>query len=309
MDARLQYLTTADNVQLYYELWLPDNPRAVIVFLHGLGDHLGRYADFAQHLLHRGYGMCLYDQRGHGKSSGRRGHCRSLADYLRDLSMIIDMVHETKPASPVFLIGHSFGAQIAINFVAKYSKGLRGLVALSPNIEPIVRVPDWKKKFAIWISNWVPIIKIHARVDPKDFSHDESVVDAARADPLMNWHVTARLGAEILKNTAQMPRLAFQVKVPCLFMQGGDDRITSIEATRKFYHAVLVQNKDFKVYNGLYHELLNEDCKEKIFNDIESWLSNQLVSFKRLADGGGHESKTNFDLWHHPYNGAGHLNG
>jgi alpha-beta hydrolase superfamily lysophospholipase len=301
MDARLQYLTTSDNLKLYYELWMPDKPKAVVVFVHGLGDHLGRYASFAKFLIANGYGVCLYDQRGHGRSTGRRMHCRSFGDYLKDLSQVIELVQDIRPNAPLFLAGHSFGGQVAINFVTKYSKGLRGVVALSPNIEPLVAIPGWKKKFALKLSAVIPIVKFKSWVDPKDFSHDLQVVERAKADPLMHWHVTARLGAEILKNLDGIKMQAFQVKIPALFMHGGDDKITSIEATRKFYHHLLVQNKDLKTYPGMYHELLNESGREKIYHDIDVWINGQLEAYSRLARSGGeegYEKKNNLNLWH-----------
>jgi alpha-beta hydrolase superfamily lysophospholipase len=199
--------------------------------------------------------------------------------------------------------------------VARYSKGLRGLIALSPSIEPVVPIPAWKKKLAKFFSKFLPIVKFQSDIDPADFSHDENVVNSARKDPLMNWHVTARLGTEILKNLEQLPTMVFQVKVPCLFMHGGGDKICSIDATRKFYHSVLVQNKDFKTYSGFAHELLNETGREKVLRDIVSWISSQLIAFKRIArdagrrapnkEGQNYDQET-ADLWHSPDNSLHH---
>lgn len=311
MDARLQYLTTPDNIRLYYELWIPNRPKANIVFLHGMGDHIGRYAEFAKHLIQRNFGFCMYDQRGHGKSGGRRAHCRRFNDYLRDLALFIELVQNMYPALPIFLIGHSFGGQVAINFAAKYSKGLRGLVALSPNIQPLLKIPNWKKNLAGKISSLIPIVKFYTQVQPSQFSHDEKVVDSARTDPLMNWHVTARLGVEILKNLSQISRLAYQVKIPSLFMTGGEDEICSVEATRKFYHSLLIQNKVLRIYPGLYHELLNETERQTVFRDIEMWLNDQITAFKRLARAGEERhlygSHETHDLWHHTGNNAHHF--
>ena len=301
MDARLQYLTTQDKTKLYYQLWVPDNPQALIIFIPGLGDHIGRYNDFIKYFVPHGFGICLYDQRGHGRSSGRRSHCKYFTDFLRDLAAVVQMVQGAYPNALLFLMGHSFGAQVAINFVAKYSKGFRGLIALSPNIEPAANIKAWKKKLTFNLSRWLPIVRFSVPINPAYLSHDDFVIGSAITDPLMNWHVTARLGTEILKNLMQLPKIAFQVKVPCFFLQGSDDRVTSLEATRKFYHSILIQNKDLKIYPGLYHELLNETERLKVFQDIESWLNGQLVSFKRLAkaEGNLYETKKNLDLWHH----------
>ncbi len=308
MDARIKKFKTPDGANIYYEWWIPANPKGNIVFIHGLGDHISRYGEFTRYFASCGFGVCMFDMRGHGQSSGRRAHCKSFSDLLRDLSQFIEILHESYETVPIFLVGHSFGAQVAINFVARYSKGIRGLVALSPNIEPLVKFPNWKRWLALKLSRWIPILKFKTGISPSSFSHDENVVMQSIADPLRSWHVTARMGVEILKNLEQIKRLAFQVKLPSLFMQGGSDNVTSIEATRKFYHSILVQNKDFKSYPGLYHELLHEANRQEIFQDIEGWLNNQLAAVKRLARAGeeeqyvGHET---IDLWHH-LNNVGH---
>ncbi|PIR18440.1 MAG: hypothetical protein COV46_00105 [Deltaproteobacteria bacterium CG11_big_fil_rev_8_21_14_0_20_49_13] len=305
MDARLQHLTTPDKLRLYFELWIPNQPKAAIVFVHGLGDHIGRYAEFAKYLIGKNYALCMYDQRGHGRSGGRKAHCHSFNDYLRDLSQVVDMVHASAPGVPLFLIGHSFGGQVAINFVARYAKGVRGLVALSPNIEPLIKIPGWKKKLAGKISKVLPIIRFYTHAQPSHLSHDEQVVEASRSDPLMHWHVTARLGTEILKNLSGIHRLAYKVKVPSIFMHGSEDRICSIEGTRKFYFSLLVQNKEMKIYPGFYHELLHEVEREKVLVDIGNWLNNQIIAFKRIAraDEEGHiYEKEAPDLWRHVNN-------
>lgn len=302
MDVRLQYFETQDNIKLYSELWIPDHQKANIIFLHGLGDHIGRYGELVKYFAPKGYGLCMYDQRGHGKSGGRRAHCKYFADFLRDLSQFIERIQEMYPNVPVFLMGHSFGGLVAINFVAKYSKGLRGLIALSPSIQPLIKIPNWKKKFGLWASRYIPIVKINSNINPKYLSRMENVVEDIIKDPLRNRHVTARLAAELLKNLEQIPKLAFQVKAPTLMLQAGDDRICSADAVRKFFHSLLIQNKDFKVYAGAYHELLHEFDRDNVFKEIEMWINTQLQSIKRIARANKEDqddSRQTIDLWHH----------
>ncbi len=300
MDARLKYLATPDKIKLYSEFWVPDEPKAIVVFVHGVGDHLGRYAQFMRHMIAKGFGVCLYDQRGHGRSEGRRTHCRSFSDFLRDLSMVIDMVQEAYPNAPVYLAGHSFGGQLVLNFVTRFSKGLRGFIVLSPNIEPIIKVPAWKIRLLKWCSRWIPVKRYVSIVTPRMLSHDEKVVTQAMTDPLMNFTLTARMAGEMLRNCAAIPKLAFKVKIPCLFLHGSSDRVCSIEATRRFFHGILIQNKEMKTYQGYAHELLNEKDREKVFTDIETWLNAQVFAFKRLAsnpNGEHYASKDSLDVW------------
>lgn len=305
MDARLQYLASSDKVKLYHEFWAPNSPRAIIVFIPGLGDHIGRYAGFVKYFIDRNIGVCLYDPRGQGRSGGRRAHCHSINDFLKDLSQMVEMVQAMYPNAPCYLAGHSFGGQIAINFVAKYTKGIRGLVALSPNIEFLIKIPKWKYWVGKQLSKFFPIAKLTEFIDPNWLTHDEDEVKAIAKDPLRNWHITARMGEEILKNLEDLPRLAYQVKIPSLFCHGSDDKITSSEATRKFYHSLLIQNKELKIYPGAYHQLLHDTMKEKVCNDIYSWIDNQLVSYTRLARSNGGESYVNKDTSYHMFNDDG----
>jgi len=306
MDARLQYFATSDKLKLYHELWIPNAPRAVIIFHPGLGDHIGRYSEFVKFFIQRNIGVCLYDPRGQGRSQGRRAHCRSIGDFLRDLSQVTDMVQAICQNVPCYLAGHSFGGQISINFAAKFSKGLRGVILLSPNIEPLIKVSNRKAWYARRLSGLFPIARIRAQIDAHLFTHDEAVVIDILKDPLRNWHVTARLGTEIIKNLVILPRLAYQVKIPTLICHGSDDRITSCEASRKFYHSMLIQNKELKIYPGAYHQLLHETMKEKVYNDIYAWIDSQLISFTRIARSNGEKDYENKEASYHMFGDHGY---
>lgn len=276
MDAKLSHFKASDGTQLFYQTWVPDSPMAVLVVVHGLGDHSGRYGPFTRYFVERGFAVALYDQRGHGRSEGERGHAEQFQDFLQDLAQFVQLTKERFPKLPLFLVGHSFGGQVALNFVVRYAKGLRGIVLCSPNVVLKLPVPNWKKKVAAWAKDSMGRMKISHQLDSKLLSHAPGVVAAYDNDPLVFTHVTARLGAIIMHNLDIIMALASRIHLPALFLQAGDDAICDPEGTRAFFQRVPIANKQLKIYDGMYHELFNETDRDRVFADTEIWLNEQL---------------------------------
>jgi alpha-beta hydrolase superfamily lysophospholipase len=276
MDAKISYFITSEGLKIFYQYWVPDAPKAVLILVHGMGDHSGRYGPFVRYFVERGFAVALYDQRGHGRSDGERGHADQFQDYLQDLAQFIQMTKERFPKSPVFLVGHSFGGQIALNFVVRYAKGLRGVVLCSPNIVLKLPVPTWKKRMADWAQNSMGHMRLTHPLNAKMLSHDPDVVAAYENDPLIFNHVTARLGALIMQNLEIIMAMALRVHLPTLFIQAGDDVICSPEGTKAFFQRIPIVKKQLKIYDGMFHELLNETCRDQVFSDVEAWLNEQL---------------------------------
>lgn len=282
MDAKLSYFKTPDGLRLFYQAWVPDAPKAVLVVVHGLGDHSGRYGPFIRYFVQRGFAVALYDQRGHGRSEGERAHAGQFQDFLQDLAQFVQLTKERFPKLPMFLVGHSFGGQVALNFVVRYAKGLRGIILSSPNVMLKLPVPNWKKKMADWAQNSMGRMKLSHHIDSKMLSHDPEVVEAYDNDPLVFTHVTARLGAIIMHNLDIIMALASRIHVPALFLQAGSDEICSPEGTRAFFQRVPIVKKQLKVYDGMYHELFNETNRDQVFADTGAWLNDQLKEEAQL---------------------------
>lgn len=276
MDATISYFSTSDGLKLFYQFWVPDAPKAVLVLVHGMGDHSGRYGPFVRYFVERGFAVAAYDQRGHGRSEGERGHADQFQDFLQDLAQFIQMTKGRFPKLPLFLIGHSFGGQVAINFIVRYAKGLRGVVLSSPNVALKLEVPNWKKKVADWAQNSMGHMRLTHPLNAKMLSHDPDVVKAYEEDPLVFHHVTARMGALMMHNLDIIMAMALRVHVPILFLQAGDDVICSPEGTKSFFQRVPIVKKQLKLYDGMYHELFNETHREAVFADVDTWLNEQL---------------------------------
>lgn len=284
MEAVLKYFTTHDGTKLFYQWWLPDHPKAVLVVVHGMGDHSERYGPFIRYFVERGYAVALYDQRGHGRSEGLRGHVEQFQDLLQDLAIFIQKTKEAFPKAPFFLVGHSFGGQVALNFVVRYAKGLRGLILSSPNIQLTLPIPSWQKKLANWArKKTLRTMRLEHKINAKDLSHDQAVVDAYLKDPFVFSFVTCQTGALIMQNLDIMMALASRVHIPTMFMHAGSDVICSPEGTKAFYLRVPIPNKQLKIYDGMFHELFNEVGREQVFQDVETWLAVQLKEDAQLG--------------------------
>jgi acylglycerol lipase len=262
--------------EIYYEHWIPDHPKAIIVFVHGISEHTGRYGPFIRHFVDRGYGVAVYDQRGHGQSGGKRGHIDHFQDLLGDLAQFIQRTREAYPRIPMFLMGHSFGGQVALNFVVRYSKGLRGIIVSSPNIGLKFPIPFWKRWLVDHGHRVAPYIRVSQRLDPKHLSHDEAITTAYANDPRVLRGLTLQMSAEVIRNLDLMMALASRIHIPALFLHAGDDKICDPEATRRFYRRIPVMRKAMKVYDGMRHEILNEIDRAQVFADIEHWLESML---------------------------------
>lgn len=270
--AQITFCTLPSGLKLYYESWVPAQPKALLVMVHGIGEHSGRYGPFVRYFVQAGYGVVLYDQRGHGQSDGPRGHMDHFQDLLSDLSHVIQTTKQAYPGVPLILVGHSLGGQVALNFVVRYAKGIRALVVSSPNIALKLRIPRWKLWLARVAHRVVPRYQLPQTIDPMLLTHDAAVARQYAADPRVVRKISLQSAQQILQNQAIVMALASRIHVPSLFLQAGDDCVCDPDACRQFFRRVPVAKKRLHVYEGMYHEILNETDNAQVFADLEQWL-------------------------------------
>lgn len=281
LSAQITYCTLPSGLRLYYESWVPRSPAALVVVVHGIGEHSGRYGPLVRYLTASGYGVVLYDQRGHGQSDGVPGHVEHFQDLLSDLAHVIQTTKIAYPGVPLVLLGHSLGGQIALNFVVRYAKGIRALIASSPNIAIKLRIPQWKRWLAAVAHRIVPRYQLPQTIDPALLTHDPDVVARYAADARVIRKISLQSAQQILQNQSIVMALASRIHVPCLFLQAGDDHICDPEATRQFFRRIPVTCKRLQVYDGMYHEILNELDNTRVFADLVQWLDETLQMDER----------------------------
>ena len=263
--------------RLYRQAWLPSGePRAIILVVHGLGEHSGRYANLARHCTEHGFAVYACDHYGHGKSDGLSGHVERFSVYLDGVRELLAKVRDEQPALPVFLLGHSLGGLIAAAFLREAQSTFKGCVLSGPAFMTDAAPPV----IVLWInrllSRLAPTLPVTG-LDPTGVSRDPEVVGAYVRDPLVHHgKLTARLIAEMMAAMNETLDHAGEVTLPLLIMHGEDDLLTSPAGSREFYARTAADDKTLKLYPGLYHEIFNEPEKEAVLSDMTDWLEAHL---------------------------------
>jgi len=262
---------TNDGAVLYAREWQPKSNqlRGIIFLVHGLGEHSGRYSNVALKMTQAGYVLLIFDLRGHGNSPGRRGHIPCYDMLLDDIECFRSESIKRFPDLPTFLYGHSLGGNLVLNYVLRRRPKFTGVIVTSPWLKLAIEPPALLRAFVRFLSILWPTLSLSNGLKLNALSRDPSVINAYKADPLVHNKIAVRLFAVMDRAGRWAMENAIQFNLPLLLMHGGDDRITSSEATKKFassVHCTLI------IWQGLFHELHNEPEKEEILAYTINWL-------------------------------------
>lgn len=265
-----------DGTELFARLWKPESnqPKGIILLVHGLGEHSGRYAELALNLTQAEYAVLAFDQRGHGKSMGKRGHTQSYDILLDDIDCLRHESLKRFPNLPYFIYGHSMGGNLVLNYVLRRQPNFSGVLVTGPWLKLAVEPPGLLKAFIGFLSKLWPTLTITGRIELNALSHDSSVVNAYKADPLVHNKITVRLLAAMDQAGRRAMKNAGRFNLPLLLMHGGSDRITSSDATQEFAASV-TKDCTLIIWPGLFHEIHNEPEKKEIFTYVINWLEQQ----------------------------------
>ena len=262
---------SADDLPLVGRCWEPDTePRAVVCLVHGLGEHCGRYAHVVAALNEAGYAVLACDQRGHGRSGGKRGFIPSYDALMDDIGLLLAQAAERFPGKPCFLYGHSLGGNEVINYALRRKPALAGVVATSPGLRTAFKPPAAQLAVGRLMNKLWPAFTMPNGLELAAISRDPAVVAAYQADPLVHDRLSARLGIELLRSGEWAIAYAAEFPVPLLLMHGTADRLTSHEASQEF--ASQAPNCTLKLWERLYHETHNEPEKDKVIGFMIEWL-------------------------------------
>jgi acylglycerol lipase len=275
LEGSHHFFESWDGTELYYREFQPEKKKGVLIVIHGLAEHSGRYRFLWDYFRRKGWAIYLMDQRGHGRSPGSRCHADHFQDLVEDLDSFVRMVAAKEKKLPIFLIAHSFGGQVAVNYLARHPKELKGVVLSGPNLKLAMPISPLKRYLGVAAARFRPRVSVANEIDPTWVSRDAAVVAAYSEDPLVGNKISLRLGAEILDNLERVMALAPKLSLPSLLLHGEGDKITSIEGTREFFSKIHFKDKTLKIYPG-YHENFNETNRQEIFEEIESWLNARL---------------------------------
>ena len=270
-------LAGAGGAEIYWQAWLPSGePRAVVVIVHGIGEHSGRYGHVAARLNAAGFAAYALDHRGHGRSSGPRGLVDRMDHAVSDVDSFVTLAAARHADHPLHLLGHSMGGAIAIAYALRHQERLHGLL-LSSATASVGSAPASARFGAKAIGALAPNAGI-MEIDPSLISHDPAVVRAYREDPLVyQGQLPARTVAEVAATVEGFAAGVPALRVPLLVMAGTGDRIVPPSGSRMVYDRAGSPDRTLRLYDCLYHELFNEPERRVVLGDVTGWLDARTV--------------------------------
>lgn len=272
---RQSFFTTPDGTNLYLQEWTPEKPpKAVILYIHGLGSHSGRLDHWAKRFNEINVAFVAYDQRGHGRADGSRGGVKHIRQMIGDVQTMIKEVRDRFQEIPLILYGHSMGGNIALNHAIGSAEKVDGLVISSPWLRLVNPPSKVLVSLAKPLKAIAPLLTLSNGLNADDISRDKAEADKYREDPLVHDKISVGLFFSVEQAGLAALANADKVSCPVLFMHGTGDRITSHEASRECA-ANAGKQATLKLWEGAYHELHHEFVREEVFHFIADWLKQQ----------------------------------
>lgn len=247
-----------------------DNARALIVFIHGLGEHIQRYVHWSDLFLKENIAFAGLDLPGHGRSEGKRGKINSFLMLDEMIDILVKTTGKTFPGVPVYIYGHSLGGGIVIDYLLRRNPRIKGAIITSPWLKLSFEPSRLKSILATILRKIMPGLIQPSGLNAIYLSHDQSVVDLYKTDPLVHDKISTGLFVSAMNAAAHSLSNASELKVPTLILHGSDDMICSPEGSREF--AGKASSAKLKIWDGGYHELHNEPFKDEVFSYIINWM-------------------------------------
>jgi alpha-beta hydrolase superfamily lysophospholipase len=251
--------------------------RALVV-LHGQGEHSGRYIHWPHFLKDDVGSIYLIDHRGHGHSTGIRGHVEDFDCYADDAAAAVrryyNYLMQKHGKAEIHLIGHSMGGLIAMRAALRYNLPVQSLVLSAPMVELGFPVPRAKEFVAGLLNKIVPYLPVPSEPLGDLISRDPAVVEHYKNDDLNHGLATPAFYFSYLKAKKDTLRRAKEFRIPVLLLLPMADQVINPEGTEVLWRALEAPEKKIIRYPGLYHELFNEPEKERVFGDLRTWLGN-----------------------------------
>ena len=270
------YIRGASGHPIFYSRWRPDDhPHGIVLILHGLGEHGGRYRHLVAALLQAGYAVYAHDHHGFGRSGGARAYVHSFQDYLNDISQVLSMARGRDPGLPCCLYGHSMGGLLGLLYLMEAPGAADLAVISSPSLQPqsLSLVNRLLKLILVTLHHAKPTLTFHQRGSLDVLSRDREEVQRAVRDSLGVRHRSARWVVEFFRATQEVRDRAGEVTLPILMMQGLADAVVSPAATQAFFSRTPSADKTLRLYDGYYHELHNDLGRERPISAVIDWLN------------------------------------
>ncbi len=267
--------TTFDGLSIFGKEWKIADPKAVIALVHGFGEHSMRYDAMAKYYNERGYAMVGYDRRGHGQSSGPRGHTPDYEALLKEIDILIDTSKERYPGKPIVLYGHSMGGNLVLNYMIERQ---------NPDIDVQLVTGPWIKLVAEPPALLKLIVRMMRHVAP-GFTQGKKLADFISRvkderekymnDPLNHGKISFNLAHAMFTSSDFLYKYKGEFQIPTLIQHAGDDKLTSPDASKIFVDNIS-GDVTFRIWEGLYHEIHNESNREQVYDYSIEWMDTKL---------------------------------
>lgn len=260
------------DVKIFYGVNKVDEPKAAVIFVHGICEHLGRYDYITSKFNDENYDVYRFDLRGHGKSEGKRGYLDDFNDYLKDLDLLVDMVRREEKGLKIILVGHSMGGLIVTAYTSMYPNKI-DLLAISGGANVC---PSSAKALRYLPYNLMGKMQYVNKLG-NGVCSDKEVVKKYENDPLVLKKVSFKLlGNAFIKGTRYVHNNISKIKCPTLVMHGEKDGIVVSDSGKWTFANLKCEDKKLIIYEGLFHEIFNEVSKDKVIADLLNWCNERV---------------------------------
>ncbi|HMG18494.1 MAG TPA: lysophospholipase [Gemmatimonadales bacterium] len=263
------------GIKIFVRSWRPASPpRAVVVICHGVNSHGGQYLWAAEQFVSRGLAVYAVDLRGRGRSDGRRFYVDDISEYVGDVAAVIRIAKAREPGLRVFLLGHSAGGVVSCTYALDNQSELAGLICESFAYK--VPAPDFALAIIKGLSYLAPRLPV-LKLKNKDFTRDPKAVQALNDDPFTaNEIQPAKTVAALVRADERLKKEFPRITLPVFILHGTVDKATVPSGSRFFYETAGSKDKTLQMYEGHFHDLLNDFGKEKVMADIQSWIDKRV---------------------------------
>lgn len=275
-------LQGAGGVSIFMRSWQPaGDPRAIIAMVPGFNSHSGYFKWVGEQFAANGLAAYAVDLRGRGRSGGERFYIESINDHLSDVDLMVRTAKTRQPGLPVFLLGHSAGGVVSCVYTLAHQDELAGLICESFAFQ--VHAPEFVLPAFKGLSHIAPHVHL-LKLKNEDFSRNPDVVNAMNADPLIeNETQPLQTLAEFVRADERIKQEFPLIKLPVFIIHGTADKVTKFEGSQFFYDTVGSKDKTLGLYEGHYHDLLNDVDKELVMEDIKNWIDARLPARADVA--------------------------
>jgi alpha-beta hydrolase superfamily lysophospholipase len=275
---RESQITLSDAGDRYRRSWLPPEPTRILILVHGFAEHTGRYDEMAMYFAERGFAVHAYDQAGHGRTAGARGHVDHFERLVEELTRFIERVGLDHPGLPITLVGHSMGG-LVVAATAVFSHPPVDRIVLSGALLDLGSGGGLRRQLSLLLARLLsvvaPRVGFATGLDPAGLSRDPEVIRRYCEDPYVKDRMSARFAAELNRFVARVGPSAGRVERPMLILHGEADPICPPSGSRGFHAGLtpsIAEVSALRVYPDLRHEIFQEPEREQIWLAMLDWL-------------------------------------